>query len=224
MGLPPLRWVAEEDLIYDSATNTLHRPSCSRASTLTSPRPVPRTQRCSSSGRRASATAGQTSRSRSATQTPRSRTGATCRTSTTQTLQASSRPGRRRRAAARELGAAADAVNPDGFPSLCLVTAPAPAAPCPLACTPPPSTSSASTPGIPRGARPGNATTSAPPATRTPPTAYTNTLRALAATSSSRTRPRPQPPDRRYLARSKQTDRAMKRRHRLAHYWPRCMT
>ena len=22
MGLPPLRWVAEEDLIYDSATNT----------------------------------------------------------------------------------------------------------------------------------------------------------------------------------------------------------
>ena len=27
MGLPPLRWVAEEDLIYDSATNTLHRPA-----------------------------------------------------------------------------------------------------------------------------------------------------------------------------------------------------
>ena len=41
MGLPPLRWVAEEDLIYDSATNTLHRPGCPHASTVTSPRPVP---------------------------------------------------------------------------------------------------------------------------------------------------------------------------------------
>ena len=40
MGLPPLRWVAEEDLIYDSATNTLHRPDCPHASTVTSPRPV----------------------------------------------------------------------------------------------------------------------------------------------------------------------------------------
>jgi len=40
MGLPPLRWVAEEDLIYDSATNTLHRPDCPRASAVVSPRPV----------------------------------------------------------------------------------------------------------------------------------------------------------------------------------------
>ena len=40
MGLPPLRWVAEENLIYDSATNTLHRPGCPHASTVTSPRPV----------------------------------------------------------------------------------------------------------------------------------------------------------------------------------------
>ena len=39
MGLPPLRWVAEEDLIYDSATNTLHRPDCRHASTVASPRP-----------------------------------------------------------------------------------------------------------------------------------------------------------------------------------------
>lgn len=41
MGLPPLRWVAEENLIYDSATNTLHRPGCPHAGTVTSPRPVP---------------------------------------------------------------------------------------------------------------------------------------------------------------------------------------
>ena len=26
--LPPLRWVAEEDLVYDPATRTLHRPGC----------------------------------------------------------------------------------------------------------------------------------------------------------------------------------------------------
>jgi hypothetical protein len=28
MTLPPLRWVAEEDLVYDSDANTLHRPGC----------------------------------------------------------------------------------------------------------------------------------------------------------------------------------------------------
>lgn len=26
--LPPLRWVAEEDLVYDPGTRTLHRPGC----------------------------------------------------------------------------------------------------------------------------------------------------------------------------------------------------
>ncbi|HUA03826.1 MAG TPA: hypothetical protein VMB27_07990 [Solirubrobacteraceae bacterium] len=41
MGLPPLRWVAEEDLIYDSTTNTLHRPDCAHASTVASPRALP---------------------------------------------------------------------------------------------------------------------------------------------------------------------------------------
>jgi hypothetical protein len=40
MGLPPLSWVAEENLIYDSATNTLHPPDCPHASTVTPPRPV----------------------------------------------------------------------------------------------------------------------------------------------------------------------------------------
>lgn len=40
MGLPPLNWVAEEDLIYDTATNTLHRPDCRHASTVASARPV----------------------------------------------------------------------------------------------------------------------------------------------------------------------------------------
>jgi hypothetical protein len=25
-ALPPLRWIAEEDLVYDAASNTLHRP------------------------------------------------------------------------------------------------------------------------------------------------------------------------------------------------------
>lgn len=40
MGLPPLRWVANEDLIYDSARNTLHRSSCPHASTVASPRLV----------------------------------------------------------------------------------------------------------------------------------------------------------------------------------------
>jgi hypothetical protein len=28
--LPPLRWVAEEDLIYDATSRTLHRPACPR--------------------------------------------------------------------------------------------------------------------------------------------------------------------------------------------------
>jgi hypothetical protein len=41
MGLPPLRWVAEENLIYDTATNSLHPPDCPHASPVTSPRPVP---------------------------------------------------------------------------------------------------------------------------------------------------------------------------------------
>jgi hypothetical protein len=26
--LPPLRWIAEEDLIYDATSRTLHRPAC----------------------------------------------------------------------------------------------------------------------------------------------------------------------------------------------------
>jgi hypothetical protein len=29
--LPPLRWVAEEPLVYDQAANELHRPACTRA-------------------------------------------------------------------------------------------------------------------------------------------------------------------------------------------------
>lgn len=29
-GLPPLRWRADEDLVYDSATETLHRSGCQR--------------------------------------------------------------------------------------------------------------------------------------------------------------------------------------------------
>jgi hypothetical protein len=41
MGLPPLRWVAEENLIYDTATNALHPPGWPHASPVTSPRPVP---------------------------------------------------------------------------------------------------------------------------------------------------------------------------------------
>jgi hypothetical protein len=28
--LAPLRWIAEEDLIYDAASRTLHRPACPR--------------------------------------------------------------------------------------------------------------------------------------------------------------------------------------------------
>jgi hypothetical protein len=28
--LPPLRWVAEEDLIYDASSRTLHRSACPR--------------------------------------------------------------------------------------------------------------------------------------------------------------------------------------------------
>ena len=31
-SLPPLRWVAEEDLLYEPATNTLHRPGCRQLS------------------------------------------------------------------------------------------------------------------------------------------------------------------------------------------------
>jgi len=27
MALPPLAWIAEEDLVYDEASNRLHRPS-----------------------------------------------------------------------------------------------------------------------------------------------------------------------------------------------------
>jgi hypothetical protein len=29
--LRPLRWIAEEDLIYDPVSRTLHHPSCARA-------------------------------------------------------------------------------------------------------------------------------------------------------------------------------------------------
>ena len=29
-GLAPLRWLAEEDLVYELATETLHRPDCRR--------------------------------------------------------------------------------------------------------------------------------------------------------------------------------------------------
>jgi hypothetical protein len=32
MALPPLRWIAEEPLVYDQGANELLRPSCSRAS------------------------------------------------------------------------------------------------------------------------------------------------------------------------------------------------
>jgi hypothetical protein len=28
--LPPLRWLAEEDLVYDAGLHTLHRPQCPR--------------------------------------------------------------------------------------------------------------------------------------------------------------------------------------------------
>jgi hypothetical protein len=31
MSLRPLRWIAEERLLYDCAANELHRPSCPRA-------------------------------------------------------------------------------------------------------------------------------------------------------------------------------------------------
>jgi hypothetical protein len=41
MGLPPLDWVAEEDLVYDPTANMLHRPSCPHASRIRSPQPVP---------------------------------------------------------------------------------------------------------------------------------------------------------------------------------------
>jgi hypothetical protein len=37
-SLPALRWIAEEDLVYDGAANTLHRPGCAQlaaASTCT---------------------------------------------------------------------------------------------------------------------------------------------------------------------------------------------
>jgi hypothetical protein len=29
--LPPLRWIAEEPVVYDEAENELHRPQCSQA-------------------------------------------------------------------------------------------------------------------------------------------------------------------------------------------------
>ena len=31
-SLPPLRWVAEKDLLYEPTTNTLHRPGCRQLS------------------------------------------------------------------------------------------------------------------------------------------------------------------------------------------------
>ncbi|MGH2894798.1 MAG: hypothetical protein ACRDPM_16260 [Solirubrobacteraceae bacterium] len=37
-GLAPLRWLAEEDLVYEPATETLHRPDCPR---LLSPKTAP---------------------------------------------------------------------------------------------------------------------------------------------------------------------------------------
>ena len=40
-SLPPLSWVAEQDLIYDPATNTLHRPDCRHVATIAAPRPLP---------------------------------------------------------------------------------------------------------------------------------------------------------------------------------------
>jgi hypothetical protein len=40
-SLPPLRWVAEQDLIYDPATNTLHRSGCRHVATIAAPRPLP---------------------------------------------------------------------------------------------------------------------------------------------------------------------------------------
>lgn len=32
MSLPPLRWIADEPLVYDPGTRELHRPSCPKAS------------------------------------------------------------------------------------------------------------------------------------------------------------------------------------------------
>lgn len=31
LGVPPLRWIAEEPVVYDDAGNELHRTRCSRA-------------------------------------------------------------------------------------------------------------------------------------------------------------------------------------------------
>jgi hypothetical protein len=39
--LPPLRWIAEEDLLYDPDTNTLHRPDCPCARATTRPTRIP---------------------------------------------------------------------------------------------------------------------------------------------------------------------------------------
>jgi hypothetical protein len=33
--LPPLRWIAEEELLYDTSSRTLHRPGCPHVDALT---------------------------------------------------------------------------------------------------------------------------------------------------------------------------------------------
>ena len=40
-SLPALRWVAEEDLVYEPETNTLHRPECPRVGDLQAARSLP---------------------------------------------------------------------------------------------------------------------------------------------------------------------------------------
>ena len=40
-SLPALRWVAEEELVYDAATNTLHRPGCAQAVAIPTTTSVP---------------------------------------------------------------------------------------------------------------------------------------------------------------------------------------
>ncbi|MGO9957773.1 MAG: hypothetical protein ACLP50_17675 [Solirubrobacteraceae bacterium] len=39
--LPPLRWIAQEELVYDQAARTLHRSSCPRLRDVTNPTRIP---------------------------------------------------------------------------------------------------------------------------------------------------------------------------------------
>ena len=81
-------------------------------------------------------------------------------------------------------------------------------------------------PGILRGARPGNASHYLGSASYpTPPTVYTSTSPAPAGPLVKAAHDRGLNPM--IVATwpgSKQTERAMKRHHRLAHYCPRCVT